>query len=330
VTPPPSTGGEVTYVLPIVSTTAPSDELTAYLRDLSAGCRLVIVDGSSPEVFALAHAAWSPWAVHVAPDPRHACVMGKVQGVLTGLDLATTDEVIIADDDVRYTPEALAEVVASLRSADVVVPQNYFDPVPWHARWDTGRTLLNRVTGGDFPGTLGVRASTLRAAGGYDGDVMFENLELMRTVEAAGGTCRPLPGVYVRRLPPSSRHFASQRVRQAYDELARPARLSLWLLVGPLVVVVHRRRPWISALLVAASVGLAEVGRRRHGGRRYFPFSASLMAPLWVCERAVCVWLAMAARLRGGVRYRGRRIRCAAHSTDELRTRRDSPLRQSA
>jgi hypothetical protein len=231
---------------------------------------------------------------------------------------------------VRYTLDGLEDVVAGLRSADVVVPQNYFDPVPWHAKWDTGRTLLNRMTGGDFPGTLGVRASRLRAAGGYDGNVMFENLELMRTVEAVGGTCRRLPAVYVRRLPPSSRHFVGQRVRQAYDELARPARLSVWLLAGPLVVNVLRRRPWIAPPLVAACVGLAEAGRRRHGGRRYFPWTASLMAPLWVCERAVCVWLALGARMQGGVRYRGRRIRCAAHSPTELRARQHVPLRRSA
>lgn len=316
-----TTPADVTYLLPIATTSAPSDELTSYLRRVGGRCRLVVVDGSPPEVFALAHAAWSSWALHIPPDPRHACVMGKVQGVLTGLDHVPTGAVVIADDDVRYTLEGIDELVAALGSADVVVPQNYFDPLPWHARWDTARTLVNRVTGGDFPGTLGVRAEPLVLAGGYDGDVMFENLELLRTVEAVGGTCRRLPELYVRRLPPTGRHFVGQRVRQAYDELARPGRLLVWLTVAPTAVLVGRRWPLAGPVMALASVGVAEAGRRRGDARRYFPWTSSLLAPLWVGERAVCVWLALGSRLRGGVRYRGRRIRCAAHSVAELRAR---------
>ena len=41
------------------------------------------------------------------------------------------------------------------RRHDLVRPQNYFEPLPWHARWDTARTLLNRGLGRDYPGTLG-------------------------------------------------------------------------------------------------------------------------------------------------------------------------------
>src|SRR5215217_4010099 len=113
--------------------------------------------------------------------------MGKVGGVLTGVRLASHECLVVADDDVRYDADSLARVVEGLRGADVVRPQNYFTPLPWHARWDTARMLLNRMTGGDWPGTLGVRRSVLRATNGYDGRVMFENLELVRTVLAAGG-----------------------------------------------------------------------------------------------------------------------------------------------
>ena len=311
----------LTYVLPIASAEAPSTELTGYLRQASERCRLVIVDGSPPDVFAAAHAAWSSFATHIPPDPRHACVMPKVQGVLTGLDHVETELMIIADDDVRYTPEAVDELARALRHDDVVVPQNYFDPLPWHARWDTARTLLNRATGGDFPGTLGVRTASLRRTGGYDGDVMFENLELMRTVEASGGSCRRLDEVYVRRLPPTTRHFLGQRVRQAYDEFARPARLLVWLLIGPSAALAVRRSAWTVPAMALAAMGVAEAGRRRGDGRRHFPATSALMAPLWILERAVCAWLAVGARLRGGVRYRGRRIKCAAHSRSELRDR---------
>ncbi len=83
-------------------------------------------------------------------------------------------------------------------------PQNYFSRLPWHARWDTARTLLNRSLGRDYPGTLAVRRSRMLAMGLYDGDVLFENLELIRTVRAHGGsTVAPLD-LYVARVPPSA------------------------------------------------------------------------------------------------------------------------------
>src|SRR5213076_2669193 len=110
---------------------------------------------------------------------------------------------------------------------DLVVPQNFFEPRPWHVYWDTTRTLINRAFGYDFPGSVGVRRAVLLGAGGYDPDVLFENLELIRTVQAVGGRVMAPPDLYVRRLPPSSRRFMEQRVRQAYDDLARPVRFLL-------------------------------------------------------------------------------------------------------
>jgi hypothetical protein len=188
---------------------------------------------------------------------------------------------------------------------------------------DTARTLLNRISGGDWPGTLGVRRTVFRATDGYDGSVMFENLELVRTVRAAGGREAQLPGLYVRRLPPSSRHFWSQRVRQAYDEFARPLRLVATLGILPITGLLVATSSW--RLLTAAmvtTIAAAEVGRRRSGGRRVFPPTASLAAPLWVAERAVCAWLAVSARLlMGGVRYNGRTMARAATPTRVLRAR---------
>jgi hypothetical protein len=113
-------------------------------------------------------------------------------------------------------------------------------------------------------------------------------------------------------------------VRQAYDDFAQPVRLAAELAVLPAVMAaVVRRRVrvrWL-ALGVAAVVALAEVGRRRAGGARVYPRTAALWAPLWLAERAICVWLAVGARLRGGVRYSDGRLRRAAHSTRALRAR---------
>jgi hypothetical protein len=287
------------------------------------GVELIVVDGSSPDVFRMHSQALAGFARHVTPDANLATPMGKVGGVLTGVRLASHERMIIADDDVRYDETSLSEVREQLLTADVVRPQNFFDPLPFHAIWDTGRILLNRVSGGDWPGTLGVRRSALRRTDGYDGNAMFENLELVRTVIASGGTEVVRQDIYVMRRPSSARHFWSQRVRQAYDEIARPARLAWQLAILPLSVLAAFKSMWVFfPVAVAAIVVAAEVGRRREFGAAFFPVSASILAPAWILERAICSWLAVGARVfLGGVPYRGRVLRHAATPMHELRAR---------
>jgi hypothetical protein len=256
--------------------------------------------------------------MHIPPDGDLCYRNGKVNGVLTGLRHATHEKVVIGDDDVRYDVASLAEVLALLDSADLVGPQNYFHPRPWHATWDTARVLVNRAVGADFPGTFGLRRDVLGAEG-YDGDVLFENLELVRTVRARGGRVVMPLNLYVRRLPPSTAHFIGQRIRQAYDEFARPHRLAIGLGYGPLLVLATRRRPVLGVAVVGAVIAVAEWGRLRAGGARYFPISSSLLAPGWALERSVASWLACGARLRGGCRYAGSRLVLAAHTTSSLR-----------
>jgi hypothetical protein len=299
-------------------------EMTAYLAELAAiGPEIIVVDGSPAPVFAANADAWRAHvSVHVRPDPAHACLNGKVAGVRTAVGLATRERLVIADDDVRYEADALRRLLVLLDRFDLVRPQNYFDPLPWHARWDSARTLLNRSFGADFPGTIGVRRSRFLAMGGYDRDILFENLELIRTVRAHGGRTRSPLDLYVRRLPPSSAHFRGQRVRQAYDDLALPARMALELALIPAIgLCLRRRRPGLLLLAAVALVLVAERGRRRAGGKRHFPASASLFAPVWVAERGVCAWLALLRRRQGGVRYAGSTIKVAAHSEAALRRR---------
>jgi Glycosyl transferase family 2 len=324
-----------TYVLPIRWTDDEGlEELTAYLRGLPDWMELIVVDGSPDPLFSRHAEAWTPGARHLRPDPALATPMGKVGGVLTGVREASNEAVVIADDDVRYDPRSLARIVGMLESADCIRPQNYFDPLSWHALWDTGRTLLNRSLGADFPGSLAIRRSTLLSIGGYDGDVIFENLELIRTVRAAGGTVRSPLDLYVARRPPSARHFLSQRVRQAYDDFALPARMAAWLVVVPGLGAAALRRRWRPPAAAAAGlIALAESGRRRAGGREYFPAAASLFAPIWVIERGICSWLAVRERhARGGIPYGDGVVPRAASPMRQLRRRfanRDgSPHRQ--
>jgi hypothetical protein len=313
-----------TYVLPIRWTDDRGlDELTRYLRGLPDWVELIVVDGSRQLLFDRHADAWASLGRHLRPDPALETPMGKVGGVLTGVREASHEAVVIADDDVRYEERSLMRAVQMLELADCVRPQNYFDPVPWHALWDTARTLLNRSMGADFPGTLAIRRRSLLAAGGYDGDVIFENLELIRTIRAAGGTVLSPLDLYVARRPPSAKHFLSQRVRQAYDDFAIPLRMATWLAVVPgLCASVIRRRWRTPAATAAGLVAAAEIGRRRAGGREVFAATAPLFAPLWVLERGACSWLALRERVtRGGIPYGGGVIPRAASSRARLRRR---------
>jgi hypothetical protein len=308
-------GGKVPieYVVPLRwSDDAGLDEFTDYLTTLASSVAVTVVDGSEPALYARHGAAWSGIArqLPVADWPGRN---RKVAGVVTGVFAARHEFVIIADDDVRYRLDQLADLQFRLAGADLVRPQNVFDPLPWHARWDTARMLINRAFGSDYPGTLGIRKSALERAGGYDGDVLFENLQLIRTITAVGGRVVRADDLFITRLPPTTGGFIEQRVRQAYDDFAQPGRLiweASWLPVL-LIAVVFRRRAALLTLLTVP-VAVAEVGRRRHRGRIAFPPTSAGWAPLWVVERAVAVWLAIGQRIRGGARYRGARLPTAA------------------
>ncbi len=308
------------------------EELASYLAEIAPHCaEVIVVDGSPDEVYAANAEAWGRFVTHLPPLEGERWLMGKVSGVRTGVRRASHERVVIADDDVRYDLEALQRTAALLDAHDLVRPQNYFSSLPWHARWDTARTLLNRCFGRDYPGTLAARRSRLLAMGLYDGEVLFENLELIRTVRAHGGSDVAPLDLYVARVPPSSAHFWGQRTRQAYDDFALPLRMALWLAIVPLLAFDWRSKPWgrksasrprLAAAGAAVAIGLAERGRRRAGGAAYFPATSSLLAPVWILERGVCAWLAVLQRLRfGGVRYGDSVIPLAAHSERQLRRR---------
>jgi hypothetical protein len=306
---------------------------------------VTVVDGSQPEEFRRHRTAWPDGVRHVRPGPPEAwrpahlrgsagsrgphgadgadaAVNGKVLGAMTGILTARCERVVLADDDVRLSADDVLALAHRLADSDLVRPVNVFDRWPWHAWWDGGRTLLNTAVAADWPGVFALRRSTVLAAGGWSPEVLFENLELWRTLQAHGARTRVATDIVVRRLPPAPSHFWSQRVRQAYDDLAQPGRLAAELAVLPLTVLAARRgwRPLV--LAAAATVAVAEVGRRRIGPE-HVPGHVSLAAPVWLLERGVCVWLALGARARGGVRYHGRRLPTAAHPLHRL----DAPRR---
>lgn len=321
---------KLSYVLPILRRAGDDglEELTAYLRWLSQRAEVIVADGSDPDVRKQNGMAWANYVTHI-PVTNRPHRYGKVTGVHVGVQAATHEMVIVADDDVRYSERSLREVHRALEWVDLVRPQNYFAPLPWHAAWDTARILVNRAFAGDSPGTLALRRSFFIRMGGYSEEAMYDNLELIRTVTAHGGRVADRPDIYVRRRPSTARRFWEQRPRQAYDDFAQPMKLAGFLGMLPLAGwALSRSRLSARRLgaMAALPVALAELGRRRHGGVRFFPARSSWLAPLWVIERGLCVWLALFYRLTGGVPYAGTRFRVAAHSVRLLRRRATKPM----
>src|SRR5688572_18607033 len=103
-----------TYLLPIRRTTfsaSETAELTDYFRALNdAGCAVLIIDGSPAQVFQQHHEAWLSLSRHEKVDRSFGYLNDKVNGIHTGVNLAATEKIILADDDIRYAPAQIERV----------------------------------------------------------------------------------------------------------------------------------------------------------------------------------------------------------------------------
>jgi hypothetical protein len=306
------------YVVPFRHVRAPDRTLGELARDfgrVGATCEVVVVDGSPPEDFARHAVAWRGLCRHIPVDRRWRFLNGKVNGVLTGVAAAACEYVILADDDVAYHTADVRRMCELLAEHDLVVPQNYFRPMPWWARIETGRILLNRAIRpeGDYPGTVGVRRSTFLRIGPYDGDVLFENEEMRRHFRRHRTRVLHARDFLIARRPPTFAKWREQRLRQAYEDLDLQLKTSIFAALAPAGALVGLAAGGAAAGTYAAGVAgvamlLAAMGRG-DGAASVIPASACLGAPFWVLERSITVHAAAWARLvRGGCAYGGRLI----------------------
>jgi len=306
------------YVVPFRHVGTPDrtlDELARDFRRVSSTCEVIVVDGSPSDDFARHAVAWRGLCRHIPVDRRWRFLNGKVNGVLTGVAAAGCEYVILADDDVIYHTADVRRMCELLATNDLVVPQNYFTPLPWWARIETGRILLNRATRreGDYPGTVGVRRSTFLRIGPYDGDVLFENEEMRRHFRRHRTRVLHARDFLIARRPPTFAKWREQRMRQAYEDLDLPLKTSLFAALVPtgaliaLAAGVPAAGTYVAGVVVVAML-LAATGRG-DGAASVVPASACLAAPLWVFERSMTVHAAAWARfVRGGCAYGGRVI----------------------
>jgi hypothetical protein len=279
-----------------------------YFRALAeAGCEVLVVDGSPREVFDAHADAWRGACRHAPVDPRYEYLNGKVNGIHTGVALASHDRVILADDDIRYAAADVRRMSGLLDSSEMVRPQNYLRPLPLWARTEAARMLINRawIAEGDYPGTLGVRRSAMLRVGHYDGDVLFDNEEIVRHFRARGAKIRYARDFFILKRPSSLRKWVEQRPRQAYEDFVMRAKTVFFAALPVALALAYAFAGLRGALALAltVAVGSALLAARGlcDGAARFFPAWLCLYAPLWVAERSLSTYWAFYWRVtRGG------------------------------
>jgi hypothetical protein len=299
-----------TYILPIRRVRASGSEMkdfAAYFRTLaSAGCEVLVVDGSPESVFDEHDRAWSETCRHVKVDPQYHYLNGKVNGIHTGVDLANCEKIIIADDDIRYTAANIERICLLLDQHEMVRPQNYLKPLPWWARMEAARMLLNRalLPTGDYPGTCGFLRSTMRRVGHYDGDVLFDNEEIVRHFALHGARIDNALDFFILKRPSTLNKWWEQRPRQAYEDFVMSAKTAFFLSLLPaglaLCVWAGPKSALLYAALISFFASLLALRGRRAGGRDFIPAWVCLYAPLWILERSLSVYWAIYWKLAHG------------------------------
>src|SRR3954452_20470239 len=115
---------DCTYLLPIRRTNfsaSEANELADYFRILNrAGCEVLVVDGSPSPVFKQHDECWRGVCRHERVDRSFGFLNDKVNGIHTGVRLAITEKIILADDDIRYTVAEIDRVCELLVDFEVV------------------------------------------------------------------------------------------------------------------------------------------------------------------------------------------------------------------
>lgn len=282
--------------------------LANYLSTLDlADCEVLVVDGSSSELFD-EHDRVLRWVSrHVAVRPHARFIDGRVDLIQAATEFATTEKLIIAAGDSRYTSAEVRAICALLDHHDVVEPEEYFDPLPWWGGVDAGRVLLHRgaAAGANGGSTFAFR----RAAFLVVRDVPDRSgRNEPRRLALQGAELHQARGVFVRREPQRFGTWLRLRPREASAELIAPMKTLFFLTLIPLVALlfVIGGGPIATGFGIAIATGAMMLALRgRAGAAKFFPLRACLFAPLWIAERSVSVYWALFDRLRGATVHAG-------------------------
>ena len=227
---------------------------------------------------------------------------GPVDLVRSATAVSACEKVIVATDDIRYTPESIARLCALLDAHEVVEPQDYLDPLPWWGTIDAARILLHRAIEPqpDHGATFGFRRAVVRSLRNLT--TPEANSDPVRRLSGHGAEVHPAGDVFVRREPRALPDWLADRPRVAGADFVLPIKTAFFLSVVPLLLLLAilgglQLASGYASVIAFASVALALRGRS--GASSFFPLRACLFAPLWVFERSLSVYWALFRKLRG-------------------------------
>jgi len=296
-----------TYLVVIDGGREPLSDLrdfASYLSTLSvAGCEVVVVDGSSQDLFEENGKSFRWVSRHVAARPRQRNFQGSIDPIRAALDFGNCDKVIVAGRNVRYDEDAVGRICALLDTHEVVEPQDYFAPLPWWSGIEAARMLVHRGVDPlpDHGVTFGMRKWPVRGLRSID--VAWSNgVDSVRRLAAQGAEVFSACDVFVRRLPTTLTEWLHERKQQADDDFAMPLKSAFFFAILPMAVVMallegSRVAGGYAGAIAVGSMVLALRGRS--GAASFFPLRVCLCAPIWVLERSLSVYWALFQKLRG-------------------------------
>jgi len=172
---------------------------------------------------------------------------------------------------------------------------------------EAARMLINRGTlrAADYPGTCAFRRTAMLRGRHFDGDVLFDNEEMIRHFIRSGLNVLYANDLFVCKEAPTWRKWLEQRPRQAYEDF--PLRLKTVLFAslipaGLTVLALLGRKSFLGFVVVLSlvAIGLSFRGYARGAARTVLPWTVCLYAPFWILERAISTYWAFCWYLRRG------------------------------
>ena len=282
-----------TYVASLDPAVSDSElpNFAAYLSTLSlAGCEVIVIDSEGDRCSEERRRVLRWVSRYVA---------GPCDLMHTAIDLATSEKIIVASQESRYTAADVAAICDLLDAADVVAPEEFVHPLPWWGAIDAGSMLLQRgLDASREGGTFAFRRSAWHPIRALE---MVGTRSPLRMLTLHGASVHVASDVFVRREPPKLSTWARLRANACETSAAVTAGAALLACVLPLVMVVaavggYELAGGYAGLIAAGSMLVAVRGRA--GARRFFPMRICFFAPLAIVERSLGVYWALFARLR--------------------------------
>lgn len=132
--------------------------------------------------------------------------------------------------------------------------------------------------------------------GHYDGDVLFDNEEIVRHFRARGASIAYARDFFILKHPPTFRKWLEQRPRQAYEDFVMRVKTAFFTLLPLASALIWFFLGWRGLLafvaMVACGAVIVAAQGLDDGAKRFFSPSLCLYAPLWLAERTLSTYWA--------------------------------------